>query len=104
MLFCQVSLKKISQKLKEFRPSATVLEAEVASARRGGDIGSVGVTPANEPHNFHAVMKRKRLSHDDTIKVHSSFLNDAIIVQELQVFVPMRELVLHICNANSQPD
>lgn len=67
----QESLKAISQKLKQFRPAATVLEAEVAPARRNGTIDSAASNSTTDPSNFHAVMKRKRESHDGTIKVRS---------------------------------
>ena len=69
----QVSMKAIAEKLKQFRPSATVLESEIARASRSGAIDTVGMTPANDPSNFHAVMKRKRSHHDDTIKVQCSW-------------------------------
>ena len=66
-------MKAIAEKLKQFRPSATVLESEIARASRSGAIDTVGMTPANDPSNFHAVMKRKRSHHDDTIKVQCSW-------------------------------
>ena len=71
--FClQSSLKDISQKLKQYRPSATVLEAEVAPARRGegaGGLAGPGMTASTAPGDFNEVMRLKRLTHDATIKV-----------------------------------
>ena len=71
--FClQSSLKDISQQLKQYRPSATVLEAEVAPARRGegaGGLAGPGLTASAAPGDFNEVMRLKRLTHDATIKV-----------------------------------
>ena len=68
----QESLKDISQKLKRFRPAATVLEAEVAPARRGegaGVMSGPGMTASANPSDFQEVMKAKRKHHGDAIKV-----------------------------------
>ena len=65
-------MKDISQKLKRFRPAATVLEAEVAPARRGEGAGAAsgpGMTASTHPADFEEVMKQKRRHHGSTIKV-----------------------------------
>lgn len=68
----QESLKEIAQKLKQFRPAATVLEAEVAPARRGegaGTLSGPGMTASTYPADFQDVMKEKRKHHSSAIKV-----------------------------------
>ena len=68
----QESLKDISARLKQFRPAATVLEAEVAPARRGEGAGAQsgpGMTASTYPSDFQEVMKQKRKHHGDAIKV-----------------------------------
>lgn len=68
----QESVKDIAQKLKQFRPSATVLEAEVAPARRGegaGGLAGPGLTASTAPSDFQEVMRIKRKWHDGTIQV-----------------------------------
>lgn len=64
-------MNDISLKLKQFRPSATVLEAEVAPARRGEGAGGnagPGMTASTYPADFQEVMREKRKSHADIIK------------------------------------
>jgi len=63
----QESLKDIAQKLKLYRPAATVLEAEVAPARRGQ--AGPGMTASTQPADFQEVMREKRKHHSGAIKV-----------------------------------
>ena len=77
-LALQESLKDISARLKHFRPAATVLETEVAPARRGEGAGAMsgpGMTASSYPSDFQEVMKQKRKHHGDAIKVRLSKIN-----------------------------
>ena len=72
----QESLKDIAQKLKRYRPAATVLEADVAPARRGEGAGGQagpGMTASTSPADFQEVMREKRKHHSGAIKVSSCF-------------------------------
>ena len=75
MVMCQLQagLADITQSLKNYRPSVTVLEAQVAPSRRGegaGGTGAPGLTAANGPDGgLVAVMEQKRHAHDHAIKV-----------------------------------
>ena len=69
----QAGLADITQSLKMYRPSQTVLEAEMAPSRRGegaGGTGAPGLTAANGPDGgLVAIMEQKRQAHDKTIQV-----------------------------------
>ena len=69
----QAGLADITQSLKNYRPSVTVLEAQMAPSRRGegaGATGGPGLTSANGPDGgLVAVMEQKRNAHDQAIKV-----------------------------------
>lgn len=69
----QAGLADITQSLKNYRPSVTVLEAQMAPSRRGegaGGTGAPGLTAANGPDGgLVAVMEQKRNAHDQAIKV-----------------------------------
>lgn len=67
----QEDLASIAAKLRAYRPSATVLEAEVAPARRGegaGCLAGPGMTASQGPADFVEVMRVKRGAHDRAIK------------------------------------
>ena len=70
----QAGLADITQSLKNYRPSVTVLEAQVAPSRRGegaGGTGAPGLTAANSPDGgLVAVMEQKRHAHDQAIQVN----------------------------------
>ncbi len=62
----------IAARLKQFRPAATVLESEVAPARRGEGAGAMsgpGMTASTHPSDFQEVMKQKRKHHGGAIQV-----------------------------------
>ncbi len=64
-------MANIAARLRAYRPSATVLEAEVAPARRGEGAGCMsgpGMTASHGPAGFLEVMRLKRGVHDGTIK------------------------------------
>ena len=64
----------ITAKLRAYRPSATVLEADMAPARRGEGAGCVagpGMTASRSPHEFLEVMRLKRSVHDKAIKART---------------------------------
>ena len=63
----QGELAGIAAKLRAYRPSATVLEAEVAPARTGD--GGTGASGRGGPQMFLEVMRLKRSTHDGTIRV-----------------------------------
>lgn len=69
----QAGLADITQSLKRYRPSQTVLEAEMAPSRRGegaGGTGAPGLTAANGPDGgLVAIMEQKRNMHDKAIQV-----------------------------------
>ena len=69
----QAGLADITQSLKNYRPSVTVLEAQMAPSRRGegaGGTGAPGLTAASGPDGgLVAVMEQKRNAHDQAIKV-----------------------------------
>lgn len=73
MCCLQAGLADITQSLKNYRPSVTVLEAQMAPSRRGegaGGTGAPGLTAANGPDGgLVAVMEQKRNAHDQAIKV-----------------------------------
>lgn len=70
----QAGLADITHTLKNYRPSQTVLEAQMAPSRRGegaGGTSAPGLTAANGPDGgFVAVMEQKRHAHESTIQVH----------------------------------
>jgi hypothetical protein len=62
----------IAAQLRAYRPSATVLEADMAPARAGEGAGSVagpGLTASRGPADFLGVMRLKRGAHDRAIQV-----------------------------------
>lgn len=73
MLYLQAGLADITQSLKNYRPSVTVLEAQMAPSRRGegaGGTGAPGLTATNGPDGgLVAIMEQKRNAHDQAIKV-----------------------------------
>ncbi|KAL3143989.1 hypothetical protein ABBQ32_003797 [Trebouxia sp. C0010 RCD-2024] len=73
-LEAQAGLADITQSLKNYRPSVTVLEAQMAPSRRGegaGGTGAPGLTAANSPDGgLVAVMEQKRNAHDQAIKAN----------------------------------
>ena len=67
----------MTAKLRAYRPSATVLEADMAPARRGEGAGCVagpGMTASRSPHDFLEVMRLKRSVHDKAIKVRKAVI------------------------------
>lgn len=70
-LEAQECLASITEKLRSYRPSATVFEHEVAPARAGQGAGSMaipGISAASHHGRRLEVMKRKRETHEDVIE------------------------------------
>lgn len=64
-------MASIAARLRAYRPSATVLEAQVAPARSGegaGRLSRPGMKASQGPADFLGVMRQKRGAHDKTIK------------------------------------
>ena len=84
----QAGLADITQSLKNYRPSVTVLEAQMAPSRRGegaGATGGPGLTSANGPDGgLVAVMEQKRNAHDQAIKVS---IHHCVYICKLGCFV-----------------
>lgn len=84
----QAGLADITQSLKNYRPSVTVLEAQMAPSRRGegaGGTGAPGLTAANGPDGgLVAVMEQKRNAHDQAIKVS---IRSCVYICKLGCFV-----------------
>lgn len=74
-LEAQEGLADITARLKRYRPSATVFEAEVASARKGEGAGTAatpGIIAAASHERRVDVMKEKRLAHAKVIQKSSN--------------------------------
>ena len=67
----QAGVADITAALRNYRPSQTVLEAEVAAPRRGGFAVPPGPLGADDSRGN--VMRQKRRRHDGTIHVISFF-------------------------------
>ncbi|CAL8470205.1 g9747 [Coccomyxa elongata] len=68
----QEDMASIAARLRAYRPSATVLEAQVAPARSGdgaGRLSGPGMKASQGPADFLGVMRQKRGAHDKTIKM-----------------------------------
>ena len=68
----QAGLADITQSLKNYRPSVTVLEAQMAPSRRGegaGGTGAPGLTAANGPDDGLVAIMEQRNAHESAIKV-----------------------------------
>ena len=63
----QAGVADITAALRNYRPSQTVLEAEVAAPRRSGMSASLPLSGADDSKAN--VMRLKRQRHDDTIQV-----------------------------------
>lgn len=62
--------QSFAERLKSFRPSATVFEAQIAPGRRGegaGAHGLTGVRASHAPGDFVEVMRRKREQHEPKV-------------------------------------
>lgn len=72
-LEAQNCLADITEKLRAYRPSATVFENEVAPARAGqgaGFMATPGILAASQHERKLDVMKRKRATHNHAIKLN----------------------------------
>ena len=70
--WAQEGMADIAAHMKAYRPAATVLEAQVAPARRGegaGCLAAPGLVAAQGPGAFLEVMRLKRNAHDKAIRV-----------------------------------
>ena len=100
----QAGLADITQSLKNYRPSVTVLEAQVAPSRRGegaGGTGAPGLTAANGPDGgLVAVMEQKRQAHDQAIQV--DIITAAAFKQHchVQISTPACPHITRVCGHN----
>ena len=68
----------MTEKLRAFRPAATVLETQIAPARRGEGAGALagpGFAANTGPDAFLTVMRLKRSTHDGTIQAYTALVN-----------------------------
>ena len=75
----RADLMAFTQRLKSFRPAQTILEAEIAAARRGGGAGQGAMSYALESSkakSLSKVMQKKRQAHDHIIQASAKRLKD----------------------------
>ena len=80
----RADLMAFTQRLKSFRPAQTILEAEIASARRGGGAGMGAMSYALDSKSkvLSKVMQKKRQAHDRIIQASAKRLKDDIAGQK----------------------
>jgi ATP-dependent RNA helicase DDX54/DBP10 len=81
----RADLMAFTQRLKSFRPAQTILEAEIAAARRGGGAGHGAMSYALEgskAKTLSKVMQKKRQAHDRIIQASAKRLKDDIAAQK----------------------